>query len=119
MIRAGVVLVILGVAGVMLWQAVRGECPGGTIVRSEAQCASEAGLGGALCGRIFERANAVARAAATVYTDREECFRIFGNCLDHATVVGGYAPRPAGFCVQTDGAALQSMVPVYRAAAAR
>jgi uncharacterized protein YgiB involved in biofilm formation len=119
MIRAVVLLVIAGVAGVMAYAALRGECPGGAVVTDEAHCARSGGFSAALCRQVFARANEVARGAGTVYIDRDECFRVFGNCLDHASIVGGYTPRPAGFCVKAAGGVLQSMVPVYRGAAAR
>lgn len=119
MIRAGVVLVIAGIAGLMAYLAYTGECPGGVVVRTEAQCRQSASLGDSLCRAVFARANEVARGAGTVYIDRDECFRVFGNCLNHASITGGYVPEPAGFCVRTGGGAIQSMVPVYRAAAAR
>jgi uncharacterized protein YgiB involved in biofilm formation len=119
MIRAIVVLVIAGIAGLMGYLAFVGECPGGTVARSEEQCRQSGGFSGDLCREIFARANEVARSAGTVYIDRDECFRVFGNCLNHASIVGGYVPQPAGFCVKAAGGALQSMVPVYRAGTAR
>jgi uncharacterized protein YgiB involved in biofilm formation len=117
--KAIVILIIAGIAGFMAYLAFVGECPGGAVVRSEEQCAGSGGLGTDLCRQVFARANEVARSAGTVYIDRDECFRAFGNCLNHATIVGGYVPQPAGFCVKAGGGALQSMVPVYRPAAAR
>jgi uncharacterized protein YgiB involved in biofilm formation len=119
MIKAVVVLVIAGIAGLMAYLAFVGECPGGAVVRSEEQCQQSSGLGSDLCRQVFARANEVARTAGTVYIDRNECFRVFGNCLNHATIVGGYVPQPAGFCVRAGGGTLQSMVPIYRNAAAR
>jgi uncharacterized protein YgiB involved in biofilm formation len=119
MIRAVVFLVIAGVAGLMAYLAYVGECPGGTVVRSPEQCATASGLGPDICHAVFAQALDVARRAGAVYTDRNACFREFGNCLDHATVVGGYVPQPAGFCVNVAGGRLASMIPVYRGAAAR
>ncbi len=119
MIRAVVVLVIAGVAGVMGYFAIVGECPGGVVVRSEEQCQQSGGLGRDLCRQVFARAGEVARSAGTVYIDRDECFRVFGNCLNHATIVGGYVPQPAGFCVRADGGTLRAMTPIYRNAAVR
>jgi uncharacterized protein YgiB involved in biofilm formation len=119
MIRAVVILVIAGIGGLMAYLALDGECTSGAVVRSEEQCRETGGFGGDLCRQVFSRANDVARNAGTVYTDRDECFRVFGNCLNHATVVSGYVPQPAGFCVKAAGGTIQSMVPVYRGAAAR
>lgn len=117
--RAAVLLIIAGIAGLMAYLAYVGECTGGSVVRSEEQCTGSSGLSRDLCRQIFARANEVARGSGTVYIDRDECFRVFGNCLNHATVVGGYTPQPAGFCVKANGGALLSMVPVYKGAAAR
>jgi uncharacterized protein YgiB involved in biofilm formation len=114
-----VFLIIGGIAGLFGYLALVGECPGGTVVRSQQQCQDSGGLSGDLCRQVFARANDVARNAGTVYIDRDECFRVFGNCLNHATIVGGYVPQPAGFCVKASGGTVQSVVPVYRQAAAR
>jgi uncharacterized protein YgiB involved in biofilm formation len=119
MSRAIVILFIAGVAGLMAYLAFVGECPGGSVVRSEEQCQQSSGFSGDICRQVFARANEVARSAGTVYIDRDECFRVFGNCLNHASIVGGYVPQPAGFCVKAGGGTLQSMAPVYRGAAAR
>jgi uncharacterized protein YgiB involved in biofilm formation len=119
MMRAVVILIIAGIAGLMGYLAFVGECPGGSVVRSEQHCEQSRGFSQELCRQVFARANAVGRSAGTVYIDRDECFRVFGNCLNHASIVGGYVPQPAGFCVKANGGALHSMTPVYRAAAAR
>jgi uncharacterized protein YgiB involved in biofilm formation len=118
MIRLAVVAIIAGVAGIMLWQARSGECPGGTVVFSLEDCAGK--LPGLACKQIYERADAVARRAGTVYQDPVECSTRFGPCLEHALVVGGWTPRPAGFCVlraagsNTTDQSL-TIQPVYRA----
>jgi uncharacterized protein YgiB involved in biofilm formation len=119
MIRAVVFLVIAGVAGLMGYVALVGECPGGAVVRSQEQCNDTSGFSRDICAAVFARALDVARNAGTVYTDRNACFREFGNCLDHATVVGGHVPQPAGFCVKVAGGTLAAILPVYRGAAAR
>ncbi len=117
MMRALIMLFIAGVAGLIGYLAFTGECPGGTVVRSEEQCRETLSQG--LCRTIFSRANAVARNAGSVYMNPTECSIAFGNCLNHATIVGGYVPAPAGFCVKTSGESLSSMEPIYRRAAAR
>jgi uncharacterized protein YgiB involved in biofilm formation len=111
--RAVVILIIAGIAGLMAYLFVVGECQGGVVVRSEEQCRSS--LNATLCQTIFARANDVARNASSVYMDPVECSRQFGPCLEHATRTGGWTPRPFGFCIQSEGARLVSMVPVYRA----
>jgi hypothetical protein len=117
MMRALILLFIAGVAGLIGYLAFVGECTGGTVVRSEAQCRESLNQG--LCRTIFARANEVARNAGTVYMNLTECAIAFGGCLDHATIVGGYVPAPAGFCVRISGDTLAGMQPVYRRAAVR
>jgi uncharacterized protein YgiB involved in biofilm formation len=117
MIRALILLFIAGVAGLIGYLAFVGECPGGTVVRSEETCRESLNQG--LCRTIFARANDVARNAGSVYMNPTECSIAFGNCLNHATIVGGYVPAPAGFCVKSSGQTVSSMEPLYRRAAAR
>jgi uncharacterized protein YgiB involved in biofilm formation len=117
MMRALILLFIAGVAGLIGYLAFVGECTGGTVVRSEAQCRENLSQG--LCRTIFARANEVARSTGSVYMNPTECSVAFGSCLDHATIVGGYVPAPAGFCVRASGDTLTGMEPVYRRAAVR
>jgi hypothetical protein len=117
MMRALILLFIAGVAGLIGYLTFVGECTGGTVVRSEQQCRESLSQG--LCRTIFARANDVARNAGSVYMNPTECAVAFGGCLDHATIVGGYVPAPAGFCVRTSGDTLSSMEPIYRRAAVR
>jgi hypothetical protein len=110
-----VLLFILGVAGLMVVLWFRGECPGARLVTGEAQCISEAGFPAAFCREVRRRAPAVARSAATVYTDAQACRADFGECLPHAVNLGGYVPRPHGYCVSADSDGLvATIVPVYR-----
>jgi uncharacterized protein YgiB involved in biofilm formation len=117
--RAVVFLIIAGIAGVMAYLMFIGECPGGSVVRSEEQCSASGGFSGDLCRTIFARANDVARNSGSVYPDPLKCAAQFGACLPHATVVGNFVPTPYGFCVKTNGNALVSMEPVYRTASAQ
>jgi uncharacterized protein YgiB involved in biofilm formation len=113
--KYAVIAFILGLAGFMLWLWLNGECPGGRVVTSEAQCVSDAGLPQAFCIEVFRRAPTVARAAATVYTDEAACRADFGECLPHALSRSGFVPRPRGFCVSADPEGrVQTMEPVYR-----
>ena len=116
--KAVVFLVIAGIAGLMAYFAFVGECPGGAIVRSEEQCRGEAGLSLNLCRTVFARANEVARNANSVYQDPMACSVQFGQCLPHATLIGGYVPAPAGFCIKTTNDELTAMEPLYRRAPA-
>jgi uncharacterized protein YgiB involved in biofilm formation len=102
------------VAAFMAYMALRGECPGGVVVMSEANCREAGGLSADLCRTVYSRAVEVARNAGTVYTDVSKCSQQYGPCLPHATLVGSFVPAPAGFCVQSIGGRLTEMTPVYR-----
>lgn len=114
--KAIVIGVIVGIAGLMAWAWTRGECPGGTVVTGEAECQGPAGFDITFCRLVFERALDVARASNTVFTDENQCRQQYGACLPHATI-NGFVPRPHGFCVAGGGNQITMMVPVYRAAA--
>jgi uncharacterized protein YgiB involved in biofilm formation len=118
--RAIVLLIIGGIAGLMAYLAFTGECPTGKVVTSEESCRAEQGLSAEICRSVFSRALDVARKSGSVYTDPQQCSIAFGPCLEHATVVGGWVPRPHGFCVVQDGnGRLASMTPTYQRASAR
>ncbi|MGL4242338.1 MAG: DUF1190 domain-containing protein [Beijerinckiaceae bacterium] len=118
MIKAVVVLVIAGVAGLMAWQAFVGECPGGKVVASESECYGPAGFDITFCRLVFGRAEQVARASGSVYMDQNTCAREWGACLPHAST-NGFVPRPAGFCVAGGGDTISRMKPIYRPAHAQ
>jgi uncharacterized protein YgiB involved in biofilm formation len=115
MIKAVVILVIAGIAGLMAYLALVGECPGGKVVFSPDDCIGKLKPGE--CNEVFARADEVARTAGTVFIDPVECSRQFGPCLEHAVRVGGWTPRPAGFCVNriVGVARPLAIAPVYRA----
>ena len=112
MIRAVVILIIAGIAGVMAYLAFIGECVGGTVVNSEAHCVES--LPQTLCRAVFAQARDVAQRSDSVYTDPVACAVQFGPCLPHATILSGYVPVPAGFCIKASGATLTAMTPIYR-----
>jgi uncharacterized protein YgiB involved in biofilm formation len=116
-VKAIVILVIAGIAGLMAYVAFIGECPGGVAIRSEQQCA--ASLNETICRTVFSRAKEVAENSATVFMSPVECSTQFGPCLDHAKIIGGYSPTPVGFCVRTSGNAVTGMEPLYQRAGAR
>jgi uncharacterized protein YgiB involved in biofilm formation len=115
--KAVTILIIAGIAGFMAYLAYVGECPGGTVVRSEQQCLDT--LNAAVCTTIFSRAKEVAENSNTVYMNPIECSTLFGACLNHATIIGGYTPTPARFCIKNNGTSLTSMEPIYQRAGAR
>jgi uncharacterized protein YgiB involved in biofilm formation len=120
MMRGVVILFIAGVAGLMAYLAFVGECTGGKVVRNEEGCRTEQGFSAELCRMVFARALEVARNASTVYTDPQQCSIAFGPCLEHATIVSGWVPRPHGFCLMVEGnGRLASMTPTYQRAGAR
>jgi hypothetical protein len=112
--KAIVFLLIAGVASLMAYFALRGECPGGTVVMSEAQCVQSRAFEAATCAAIFGRSAELVRSSATVYADRERCLQRHTGCAPHANV-GMFAPIPDGFCVSVSGGRIASQEPVYRA----
>jgi uncharacterized protein YgiB involved in biofilm formation len=117
-IRALILLFIAGVAGLILYLAFTGECPGGTVLRTLESCPEK--LGPIACQQVRSRAKEVAQSAGTVYMDPVQCSVDFGPCLNHATIIGGYVPAPAGFCVlRLKGGSVVDISPLYRRAAAR
>ncbi len=107
-----ILLFIAGVAGVMGWFFLRGECRGGKVVVSEAQCRQTAGFDAATCAAVFARAESVIRNSHAIYIDRERCLQTYARCIPHP--VNGFTPVPEGFCVITSGGTIQSQTPVYR-----
>ncbi|MFM9974167.1 MAG: hypothetical protein ACKVON_06275 [Beijerinckiaceae bacterium] len=117
MIKAITLLILAGIVGVMAYLAFTGECVGGNVVRSEEHCLEKLPQG--LCRAVFAQAKGVAQHSNSVYTDPVECAIQFGPCLPHATILSGYVPVPAGFCVKSSGSTLNEMIPVYRRISAR
>jgi len=114
-----VLLFIAGIAGLIGYIIVQGECPGAVAIRTEEQCRAASGMNPSLCQTIFSRASAVARNSASVYPDEITCSTQFGACLPHATVAMAFVPVPAGFCVKIANNSVTSMEPFYTPAAAR
>jgi uncharacterized protein YgiB involved in biofilm formation len=113
-----ILLFIVGVAAVMGWFALRGECQGGQIVTSEAQCRQSASLDANVCAEVFRRAPELIRNAATIFTDRERCLQQYAACVPHANNAA-FTPQPHGFCVVASGGAISRQEPVYRLANAQ
>ncbi len=108
-----VALVIAGVAGLMAFVFWRGECAGGSVVTSQAQCLRTSGFSAATCEAIFEAAERVTRAAATVYPMRDRCLQDYERCVP-SSQTQGFTPVPAGFCVTASASAVTRREPVYR-----
>jgi len=111
--KAVVILFIAGVAGVMAFFAWQGECPGGTIVTSEAGCLSSGAISTAACASIFRQADAVSARAATVFSDEQRCLAAHERCL-RSQVATGFSPAASGFCVAVDGERITRQEPIYR-----
>jgi uncharacterized protein YgiB involved in biofilm formation len=110
--KAVVILIIAGISGFMAYLYYIGECPGGVAIRSEQQCS--ASFNDVICKTVFSRAKEVAENSATVFMNPIECSTQFGTCLDHAKIIGGYSPRPVGFCVRASGNSVTAMEPLYQ-----
>jgi uncharacterized protein YgiB involved in biofilm formation len=115
--KAVAILLIAGITGFMAYLGLVGECPGGTVVRSQQQCREA--LSQVICEAIFARAKDVAENSNTVYMNPTECSAVFGSCMNNLRVVGGYSPTPARFCVKSSGNTVTSIDPIYQRAGAR
>jgi uncharacterized protein YgiB involved in biofilm formation len=112
-LKAIVFLVIAGVVGLMAYLGLRGECPSTTAVLSETACLRDGQFPAAVCQTIFERAEAVTRAAPTIYPSEQDCLRDFERCI-RSGHTQGFTPVPAGFCVATSGGEITWQEPLYR-----
>jgi hypothetical protein len=111
MIRAVVILIIAGVAGLMGWLFFAGECREGQIVTGAEQCRG-AGFGAELCAVILARWPQEAARGGNVFPNRAACEAVHLQCLEHAGTMG-YTPRPRGFCVVGSSPGTLRMTPVY------
>ncbi len=111
--RIVVFLFIAGVAAFMGFIALRGECPGGAIVMSASQCRAASAMSAEACATVFRDADRITRAAATVFTDEQRCLAGYDACT-RSSVVQGFTPVPAGFCVVVTGSTITRQEPIYR-----
>ncbi len=111
--RIVVFLLIAGVAAFMGFIALRGECPGRTIVMSEARCRATATVSAEACATVFRDADRITRTAATVFTDEQRCLASHDACI-RSSVVQGFTPVPAGFCITVNGNTVTRQELIYR-----
>lgn len=97
--RAVIFGAMLIAAGFMAYLFFRGECPGGQVFASEAQCRAAAGFDAAFCRISFAQARRRAYEDASPFSTQDACLRHFPVCEPHHKVVSGYVPVPRGVCV--------------------
>jgi uncharacterized protein YgiB involved in biofilm formation len=109
--KAVILLVILGIAGMMGYFAWRGECPGGQVIRDSAECRG-AGFDLARCEAALRAGRQKARMDYPPFADLETCQRQFPRCEAHGAVASGFVPVPRGICLVATGGTLAA-TPVY------
>lgn len=93
-----VIALVLGIAAAMAYFAWQGECRGGQVFASEAQCVA-ARLPQGLCRDSFAEARRLAREDVAPFATQDECLRQYPFCQPHGRVTGGFVPVPRGVCV--------------------
>ena len=102
MLKTLVTAFIAGIAGLMGYLFVNQNCRDGTLVRSRADCARQAGFDAAFCAQIFERVDDVAMRAAIVFPLQADCQQNHDVCVQRTLPPQGWSPRPTGACVTRD-----------------
>lgn len=111
--KAAVALLIVAVAAVMAYMALKGECNGGTIVYSETQCLQSGTISPAACRTVLANAAEATRRGATVFARHEQCSQHFEQCV-RSTAAEGFVPVPIGFCVEASGTGVAKQEPIFR-----
>jgi uncharacterized protein YgiB involved in biofilm formation len=109
--KALTLLIILGIAGMMGYFALRGECPGGRVILDASECRG-AGFDRARCEEALRIGQHKARNDYPPFADFEACQRQFSRCEPHGAVASGFVPRPRGICLIAQGSQLDA-TPVY------
>jgi uncharacterized protein YgiB involved in biofilm formation len=103
-----VVLAFIAMAAIfMAYQFFQPTCPGGALVRDEADCRSVRDFDVAFCRDAFARAPAIARVSGPSYPQRGDCDTQWAVCVDHA---GGWGPRPSGWCLARAGTGMAKRI---------
>lgn len=91
---------IAGVAAFLGWQMLQPVCPGGTVVKSEAECQQTSGFNAAFCRKAFVAARALENKGAG-YSTTFECQRHYSDCIvaDH---IVGYVGKAKSVCVRKE-----------------
>lgn len=86
-------------AGFMGYLFFRGECPGGQVFATEAECRETAGFDALFCRQSFIEGRRRAFEDSSPFSTQDACLRHFPRCEPHRVVVSGYVPVPRGICV--------------------
>jgi uncharacterized protein YgiB involved in biofilm formation len=94
-----VIFVLIGViAAAMGYFAFQGECTGGKVYTTEAECRA-GGIAEAFCRVSFSEARRSATLDYAPFSNQSDCQQQFPRCEPHARAVGGFVPVPRGVCV--------------------
>ena len=97
--RAVIFGLLLAIAAVMAFLFLRGECPGGQVFATEAECRETAGFDALFCRQSFIDARRRAFEDSSPFSTQDACLRHFPRCEPHRVVASGYVPVPRGTCV--------------------
>ena len=106
-----VIAFCLAVLGIIGYTLLQGECRGGVVFASEAECASK--LGAAPCRSAFAASERAAFEDRAPFATLESCAREFERCAPHRAVKSGFVPVPASVCVAGTGSNVTGS-PIYR-----
>jgi uncharacterized protein YgiB involved in biofilm formation len=93
-----VLIAVMGIAAaVMGYFALQGECPGGKVFASEAECRA-GGYGAQICHSGFAASDRRARLEYSPFNTETDCTLQFPRCMPHGKLAG-YVPVPRGTCI--------------------
>jgi uncharacterized protein YgiB involved in biofilm formation len=96
-VRALILTAIVIAAAIMGYFMLQGECSGGKVFASEAECRAS-GFKKDLCDSSFSSANRKARLEYSPFVTENDCALQFPRCAPHGKLAG-YVPVPRGVCV--------------------
>lgn len=98
--KAVIIAIVLGILGFIGYTFLKGGCPGGRIVASEAECV--AAFGEQACRLAYAESERKAKVEYGPFPTLDACSRTFGRCEPHKAV-SGFVPTPTGVCVIPQG----------------
>lgn len=94
--RTLILAAMAAAAMVLGYMMLQGECPGGKVFESEAEC--RAAGGGEACRAGFAEAKRKATLDYSPFSNENDCSLQFPRCQPHGAVAG-YVPVPRGVCI--------------------
>lgn len=95
--RAALIAIMVIAGLVMAYFMLQGECPGGKVFASAAECRAS-GFKKDLCDTSFSSASRKARLEYSPFLTENDCTLQFPRCEPHGKLAG-YVPVPRGVCV--------------------